>query len=96
MAVAPSEGHGPKEKKKKENVGFNVPAGKLLLLFFLQEAQKLRCPLGSLHLTWQNSVLQEDIRRLSRHIKSRQEARGLMCWGEAQMSVPALSLSFII
>lgn len=42
MAVAPSEGHGPKEKKKKENVGFNVPAGKLLLLFFLQEAQKLR------------------------------------------------------
>lgn len=46
--------------------------------------------LSSLDLTWHNSILQEDIRQLSRHIKSRQEARGLMCWGEAQMSVPAL------
>lgn len=99
--MAPSEGHGPKEKKKTQNVGFNVPAGKLLLLFFPTRSTKVTLkaffsPLGSLHLTWQNSVLQEDIRRLSRHIKSRQEARGLMCWGEAQMSVPALSLSFII
>lgn len=88
----PVKGTTPRKQKKKEkeNVGFNVPAGEA----FRKEAQKLHrklfFPLGSLHLTWRNSVLQEDIRQLSHHIKSQQEAGALTCWGEAQMSEPAL------
>lgn len=70
----PVKGTTPRKKKKKENVGFNVPPGKLLEKQHKSYAESFFCPLGSLHLTWRNSVLQEDIRQLSHHIKSQQEA----------------------
>lgn len=91
------EGHDLKEKKKK-NVGCRVPAGgKLLSFLFGSRSTKVAARAFFLtllsflfpsELSWQTRVLQEDIRRLSRNIKSRQEARGLMCCGGAQMSVP--------